>query len=71
MFRSLADKLAGDFDKLKGRGLLTEDIVNDSMREIRIALLEADVALPVVVEENFVLEFFPFLVLQGCVISVI
>ena len=48
MFRSLADKLAGVFDKLKGRGLLTEDIVNDSMREIRIALLEADVALPVV-----------------------
>ena len=48
MFRSLADKLAGVFDKLKGRGVLTEDIVNDSMREIKIALLEADVALPVV-----------------------
>ena len=48
MFRSLADKLATVFDKLKGRGVLTEDIVNDSMREIKIALLEADVALPVV-----------------------
>ena len=48
MFRALADKLAGVFDKLKGRGILTEDIVNDTMREIKIALLEADVALPVV-----------------------
>lgn len=48
MFRSLADKLAGVFDKLKGRGVLTESIVDDSMREIKIALLEADVALPVV-----------------------
>ena len=48
MFRSLADKLAGVFDKLKGRGILTEDIVNETMREIKIALLEADVALPVV-----------------------
>ena len=48
MFRSLADKLAGVFDRLKGRGVLTESIVDDSMREIKIALLEADVALPVV-----------------------
>ena len=48
MFRSLADKLAGVFDRLKGRGVLTESVVNDSMREIKIALLEADVALPVV-----------------------
>ena len=48
MFRSLSDKLAGVFDRLKGRGVLNEDTVNTSMREIRIALLEADVALPVV-----------------------
>ena len=48
MFRSLADKLASVFDRLKGRGVLTESIVDDSMREIKIALLEADVALPVV-----------------------
>lgn len=48
MFRSLSDKLAGVFDRLKGRGVLNEDTVNASMREIRIALLEADVALPVV-----------------------
>ena len=52
MFRSLADKLAGVFDRLKGRGILTEDIVNETMREIKIALLEADVALPVV--KNFI-----------------
>ncbi len=47
MFRSLADKLAGVFDKLKGRGVLSEAIVDETMREIKIALLEADVALPV------------------------
>ena len=48
MFKSLSDKLAGVFDKLRGRGVLNEDTVNASMREIRIALLEADVSLPVV-----------------------
>ena len=48
MFRSLSDKLAGIFDRLRGRGVLNEETVNVSMREIRIALLEADVALPVV-----------------------
>ena len=48
MFRNLADKMADVFDRLKGRGVLTESVVSDSMREIKIALLEADVALPVV-----------------------
>ncbi len=48
MFQGLADKLASVFDRLKGRGILTEDTVDASMREIKIALLEADVALPVV-----------------------
>ncbi|MAY99333.1 MAG: signal recognition particle protein [Micavibrio sp.] len=48
MFESLGDKLGGVFDKLRGRATLSEDIVNEAMREIRIALLEADVALPVV-----------------------
>ncbi|MGN1092011.1 MAG: signal recognition particle protein [Alphaproteobacteria bacterium] len=47
MFKNLSDKLAGVFDRLKGKGILNEDTVNASMREIRIALLEADVALPV------------------------
>lgn len=48
MFDSLSDKLGSIFDKLKGRGALKEGDVREAMREVRIALLEADVALPVV-----------------------
>ncbi len=48
MFETLSDRLGGVFDKLRGRGALSEDDVNAAMREIRVALLEADVALPVV-----------------------
>ncbi|MDE2029003.1 MAG: signal recognition particle protein [Alphaproteobacteria bacterium] len=48
MFDSLGNKLSGIFDRLKGRGALNESDVAEAMREIRIALLEADVALPVV-----------------------
>ena len=48
MFDSLSDRLGGVFDKLRGRGALREQDVRDAMREVRIALLEADVALPVV-----------------------
>src|ERR687889_2086374 len=47
MFDSLSDRLAGVFDKLRGRGALSEDDVRGAMREVRVALLEADVALPV------------------------
>jgi len=47
MFDSLSDRLGGVFDKLKGRGALKEQDVRDAMREVRVALLEADVALPV------------------------
>ena len=47
MFETLSDRLGGVFDKLKGRGALKEQDVRDAMREVRIALLEADVALPV------------------------
>ena len=50
MFDALGDKLSGVFDNLTGRGSLSEKDVNAAMREIRIALLEADVALPVVKE---------------------
>ncbi len=50
MFQSLSDKLGNVFDKLRGRGALTEEDVNLALREIRVALLEADVALPVVKE---------------------
>ena len=47
MFDSLSDRLGGVFDRLRGRGALNEQDVRDAMREVRIALLEADVALPV------------------------
>ncbi len=50
MYKSLSERLSGIFDRLKGRGILSEEHVNTAMREIRIALLEADVALPVVKE---------------------
>ena len=48
MFQGLADRLSKAFDKLTKRGILTETAVEETMREIKIALLEADVALPVV-----------------------
>ena len=48
MFESLSDRLSGVFDRLRGRGALNEADVRGAMREVRIALLEADVALPVV-----------------------
>ena len=48
MFESLSDKLSGVFDRLTRRGSLTEADVNEALREIRHALLEADVALDVV-----------------------
>src|SRR6185437_5157607 len=48
MFDSLSNRFTELFDRLKRRGALTEADVNAAMREIRVALLEADVALPVV-----------------------
>lgn len=48
MFDALTDRLGGVFDGLLGRGALTEKEVTAALREIRVALLEADVALPVV-----------------------
>ncbi|MFL5332881.1 MAG: signal recognition particle protein [Geminicoccaceae bacterium] len=48
MFESLTTRLNGVLDRLKRRGALSEADVVEAMREIRIALLEADVALPVV-----------------------
>ncbi|MDI9409603.1 MAG: signal recognition particle protein [Candidatus Pacebacteria bacterium] len=48
MFETLGQRLGSIFDRLKGRGVLSEADVTDALREIRIALLEADVALPVV-----------------------
>jgi signal recognition particle subunit SRP54 len=48
MFESLSEKLSGILDKLTGRGALSEEDVNAAMREVRRALIEADVALEVV-----------------------
>ncbi len=48
MFQSLSDRLSGVLDKLTRRGALTESDVSEAMREVRRALLEADVALDVV-----------------------
>ena len=47
MFESLSEKLSGVFDKLTRAGALTEADVQAAMREVRVALLDADVALPV------------------------
>jgi signal recognition particle subunit SRP54 len=48
MFSSLGNRLGGIFDRLRKRGALTEADVETALREVRVALLEADVALPVV-----------------------
>jgi signal recognition particle subunit SRP54 len=48
MFSNLTDRLSLTIRNLRGKGRLTEDSIQEAMREVRIALLEADVALPVV-----------------------
>src|SRR6478672_2667357 len=48
MFESLSERLSSTVQRLRGRGRLTEANIRESLREVRIALLEADVALPVV-----------------------
>lgn len=48
MFESLSDRIGGIINKLRGRGKLTEADVKEALREVRRALLEADVSLPVV-----------------------
>src|SRR4249919_1958350 len=47
MFDTLSDRLGSVFDKLRGRGALSDADVRSAMREVRVALLEADVALSV------------------------
>ena len=49
MFESLTQRLSGTLQRLRGRGRLSEENIRESLREVRVALLEADVALPVVV----------------------
>ncbi len=48
MFESLSERLSGTINRIRGRGRLTESNITEALREVRIALLEADVALPVV-----------------------
>ena len=48
MFEALSGKLTGVFDKLRQRGALNETDVMEALREVRLALLDADVALDVV-----------------------
>lgn len=48
MFETLGERLTGVFDRLTGRGVLSEKDVDEALREVRLALLDADVALPVV-----------------------
>ena len=50
MFNSLSDRLTGTFKNLRGKGRLSESDVNKTVRDIRMALIDADVALPVVKE---------------------
>ena len=49
-FESLSEKLSGVFKKLRGKGVLTEADINEAMREVKLALLEADVNYKVVKE---------------------
>ena len=48
MFENLAARLTRTIESLRGRGRITEDNIADALREVRVALLEADVALPVI-----------------------
>jgi len=48
MFDGLSDRLAGTVQKLRGEGRLTEDNIQDALRDVRRALIEADVALPII-----------------------
>jgi signal recognition particle subunit SRP54 len=50
MFDTLQSRLGGVFDKLRGRGAITDEDVDEAMKEVRAALIDADVSLPVVEE---------------------
>lgn len=56
MFENLSERLSGVVGKLRGKGRLTEENLQDALRQVRMALLEADVALPVVKEITAVLK---------------
>ena len=48
MFENLSQRLSDAASRLRGKGRLSEDNIKDALRQVRMALLEADVALPVV-----------------------
>jgi signal recognition particle subunit SRP54 len=48
MFENLSERLTKSLKNISGRGRLTEENIKDTLREVRMALLEADVALPVI-----------------------
>lgn len=50
MFDNLSSRLTSLFDKLRSKGVINDEVLSETLREIRLALLEADVALPVVKE---------------------
>src|SRR3984885_15430801 len=68
MFESLQSRLGGVFDKLRGRGALSEADVDAALGEVRTALVEADVALPVV--KDFIDKVRPRAIGEGVIRSV-
>ncbi|MGE0597686.1 MAG: signal recognition particle protein [Hyphomonadaceae bacterium] len=68
MFEALTDRLSGVLDRLTGRGALNEADVDAALREVRVALLEADVALPVV--KDFIAKVRPQAVGEAVIKSV-
>jgi signal recognition particle subunit SRP54 len=68
MFDSLSDRLGDVFARLRGRGALNENDVREAMREVRVALLEADVALPVV--RSFIDQVTPLAIGQNVLKSI-
>ena len=48
MFENLSERLTKSLKNIRGKGRLTDDNIKDTLREVRMALLEADVALPVI-----------------------
>ena len=50
MFDNLSERLQGTFKKLRGQARITEENITQALRDVRMALIEADVALPVVKE---------------------
>ena len=52
MFENLTKRISSVFDKLKGKGVIDDNSLNEALREIRIALLESDVSI--LIAKNFI-----------------